>query len=58
MQDGSGYITRYDLERALGGDPRSQHRLLDDVNFETATTGSWNGVWVADRYRQLSTYEP
>lgn len=47
MQDGSGYIvTRYDLNGNFTAIVDSQHPgCQDDSSFESATTGTWNGVW-------------
>jgi hypothetical protein len=46
-QDGSGYfVTRYDLNGTFTAIVGAQHPgCEDDSTFDTATTGTWNGVW-------------
>ena len=46
-QDGSGYfVTRYDLDGAFTAIVGRQHPgCADSSNFQSATKGTWNGVW-------------
>jgi hypothetical protein len=46
-QDGTGYtVTRYDLHGTFTAIVGRQHPgCADSINFTSATTGTWNGVW-------------
>lgn len=46
-QDGSGYlVTRYDVNGTFTTKPGRQHPgCADAANFNSADTGTWNGVW-------------